>query len=234
MNFVKKAFTYLNIDDTTFLISLKYSKKFSPFNANVKIINKKQLTFNLSHYWIDIGEEIKIGLIQELIIKFLKLKKKTIYTELYSDFIQKLDKYTPVTNVDPILKESFTRINKKYFNNDLEMPNLCFGKNSTTQLGCYYFKSNKITISSILKQHPDLLDFVMYHELLHKKERFQKRNGKQIYHTKKFRELEKQFDNFDLINKELKKLVIKNKTKQKPRHPKTKIINKFFDNLFGL
>ena len=98
---------------------IKYSGKFRPFNSNIRISQNK-LTLNLSKSWRTIDSEIKIGLIQELLVKIFKEKKHTKNMDMYNTFIKKLHKFTPKTESDPILENSFHRINSKYFSNLIE------------------------------------------------------------------------------------------------------------------
>ncbi len=126
--------------------------------------------------------------------------------DLYNTFIKKLASVTPKTNVDPYLLDSFNRVNEKYFNGFIEMPNLVWGSASTTKLGSYDFKTDTITISSILKNKDELIDYVMYHEMLHKKHKFKSNQGRHLFHSTKFKHDEKQFENAQQIEKQLKKL----------------------------
>ena len=101
-------------------------------------------------------------------------------------------------------------INDKYFLGLIELPNLKFGKNSFTKLGSYSYASDTITISSALKHDFELLDYVMHHELLHKKHQFNSKNGRSYHHTALFRKKEKEFENAGLMEKRLGRLRLKN------------------------
>jgi predicted metal-dependent hydrolase len=196
---------------------VKYSGKFKPYNANVQLYNKK-LTFKLSKSWKNISREIQIGLVQELLLKILKKrlkskKKQTTNTQLYNFFMQKIHIAIPKTKSDPVLEESFKRVNNEYFLDLIEQPNLKWG-NGINKLGSYEFGTDTISISTTLEQHPSLLDYVMYHEMLHKKEKFYTKNGRSYHHTTNFRKKEKQFKDSDILEKELSKLVRKSKTKR--------------------
>ena len=48
-----------------------------------------------------------------------------------------------------------------------------------------------------------MLDHVMYHEILHKQVKFEAKNGRAKYHTKKFRELERAIFDHDEMEKKL-------------------------------
>lgn len=186
--------------------SLKYSRKFRPYNANVKM-RGSSLMFHLSREWKKISREIQMGLIQELMAKILKDKKKTMNIELYSLFIKNVHVAVPKTKTNEILEKSFNRINDTYFNGMIDKPNLQWGADSASKLGSYEYGSDTITISSIFKnESQDILDYVMHHEMLHKKFKFQSKNGRNLHHSSEFRKMESKFENKDLIEKEVSKI----------------------------
>lgn len=189
-------------------VEIKYSKKFSDFNANVRKTGNI-LRFHLSHEWKDISEDIQKGLLQYLATKMFKEKKSTMYIDMYHSFIAKLTDFTPVTNVDSFLKESFDRVNEKYFQGTMELPNLEFGQASIRTLGTYNFHTDTVRLSTVLKDDLEALDFVMYHELLHKQEKFEMKGHRTHSHTPKFRELERKFENFEAVEKRLQGLIRK-------------------------
>ena len=91
--------------------SLKYSRKFKLYNANVKM-HGNNLMFNLSKEWKKISKEIQIGLIQELMSKILRDRnKKTMNMELYNLFMKNVHLAVPKTKTDETLEKSFDRIN---------------------------------------------------------------------------------------------------------------------------
>ncbi|MDP3734239.1 MAG: hypothetical protein Q8R37_03340, partial [Nanoarchaeota archaeon] len=51
--------------------AMEYNRRLSHFNANVKL-EYNTLSVNLNLQWKDIDDEIKIGLIQHLLLKILK------------------------------------------------------------------------------------------------------------------------------------------------------------------
>jgi predicted metal-dependent hydrolase len=210
MNLIEESFKRLYPEKKfPYLSKIRYSGKFKSFNANIKL-RLNNLTLNLSKDWKTIDDEIKIGLIQELLIKLSKSKKNTKNMEMYNSFIKGLHKYIPKTQSDPLLESSFHRINEDYFSGLLEKPNLKFGKRSFTKLGSYEYASDTVTISSALEHDFELIDYVMYHELLHKKHQFRSKNGRSYHHTRLFREKEREFPNYELMEKRLKRLKIKN------------------------
>jgi len=214
MNIVQEAFQQLYPErELKQRTSVKYSGKFKPFNANVKH-SPIFLEFHLSRDWKTVSREIRIGLIQSLLVKIFKGQPNTGYQDLYISFIKNLSKYSKVTESDPILTYSFRRVNERYFNGLMDRPNLVWGKNSTSKLGSYEYQTNTISVSTIFKQGSDeLLDYIMYHELLHKKHKFYSKSGRSYHHTTAFKHEEKKFENLPIVEKELKNLCRKSKIK---------------------
>ena len=190
---------------------LKYSRKFKPYNANVKLYGNN-LTFHLSKNWRKISNEIQIGLVQELLTKILHDKRKTMNMELYNLFMKNVHLAVPKTKTDEILEASFNRVNDVYLNGMIDIPNLEWGNDSTSKLGCYTYGNDTITISTIFRNsRQELLDYVMYHEMLHKKFKFESRNGRTLHHSPEFKRMESKFENRDLIEKEISKLAGKHR-----------------------
>ncbi|MBW2982276.1 SprT-like domain-containing protein [Candidatus Woesearchaeota archaeon] len=217
MNIIQEAFQKIFPEKPmNYSVSIKYSGKFKPYNANVQI-NKftKHLEFKLSRTWKQVSREIKIGLIQSLLVKIFKQKASTMNIDLYNSFIKNLHISIPKTDSDPILLDSFNRVNQIYFFNSIEQPNLKWGSDSATKLGSYEYQTDTITISSIFKNtEQELLDYIVYHELLHKKHKFKTAGTRSYHHTKQFKKEEKKFKNSEEIEKKLKKLCRKTKIKR--------------------
>jgi len=210
---IQEAFQELYPDkELKYSVSLKYSKKFKPYNANVKRYGNN-LVFNLSRNWKTISREIQMGLIQELMVKILHDKnKKTMNMELYNSFLKNVHIAIPKTKTDEILEASFDRVNEAYLNGMIDIPNLEWGNDSTSKLGSYEYGSDTITISSIFRDsQQELLDYVMYHEMLHKKFKFQSRNGRNLHHSNEFKSMEARFENRDYVEKEIAKMARKHR-----------------------
>jgi hypothetical protein len=209
MELIKEAFSSLFPEkEFTYTARIKYSGKFRGFNANVRYTRPLNvLTFNLSKQWKNVSDEIKIGLLQSLMVKVFKTKKSTEQMEMYASFLRHVHIAIPKTATHPVLEESFLRVNAAYFDGLIEKPNLRFGKDSKRQLGCYEYGTDTITITALLTDAaPEMLDYVMYHELLHKKIKFFDRNGKSVHHTTEFRQKEKEFLGSAEIEQKLKRL----------------------------
>jgi len=209
---IKEAFEQLYPDkEPKHDFSLKYSRKFRPYNANVRLYNNN-LTFNLSREWKKINKDIQIGLIQELMGKILKNRKKTLNTDYYNIFMKHVHLAAPRIESDEYLLDSFYRVNDRYFYGMMDLTNLRWGTDSTSKLGSYEYGADTITISTIFKDSPqELLDYVVYHEMLHKKFKFQHKKSRNLHHSPEFKRMEKLFENADLMEKEISKLARKHK-----------------------
>lgn len=208
MNLAEEAFHLLYPEkqpERTF--SLKYSGKFSPYNANVRYTPYK-IEFGLSREWRSVSKEIQIGLLQNLMVKVFKDKRTTTNLDLYTLFMKNVHIAAPKTEFDPGLKEAFEKLNDIYFNGFLDMPNLAWGENSMTKLGCYIYGRDTIVISRVLqKAPPELMEVVLYHEMLHKKHKFNQKNGRSFHHTPEFKADERKFQDFDLVEQRLKEFL---------------------------
>ncbi len=202
---VREAFVllYSTCNVNSYKFSLTYSGRFKDYGANVKYCMNK-VDFSLSKKWKNVNKNIVIGLLHELFVKVFKAKNPStyFYIDLYNAFIRNAHIAAPKTKFEPLLEESFDRVNEKYFHNSIEKPNLIWGKNNRRKLGCYDFNTDTITISRIFKNKDFVfLDYVMYHEMLHKDIKFDSKKGKSRFHSKEFRRREKEFENAELIEK---------------------------------
>lgn len=189
--------------------SINFSGRFKSYNANMRICGKR-LEFNLSKSWKKINEEIVIGLIQSLLLKIFKDKRSTTNIDLYNLFIKKLHVSIPKTKSDPVLEESFNRVNEKYFYGLVEKPNLGWGSLSIRKLGSYDFQTDTITVSSVFRNSEImLLDYIMYHELLHKKYKFTSKNNRSMHHTSKFKQKEAEFEDYKKAELRIRSLTSK-------------------------
>lgn len=193
-------------------LSVRYSGRFKEFNANATYTNK-EVVFNLSKKWLEFSEDLRIGLIQSLAIKVFGKSASSFELDLYEKFVSNLPRYVKIDKRDEVLEDSFNRMNAKYFNNSLTRPNLVWGKDAFRKLGHYEHQSDTVLISNIFKSDLELLDFIMFHELLHKKFGLQKtKTGRVIHHSKDFLAEEKKYEDKD-IEKKLRFFVRKKKFK---------------------
>lgn len=214
MDIIEESFRTLYPDRTyDFDGKIKYSGKFSAFNANVKL-RGKSLTFCMSRNWREVSTEIKSGLIQTLMLKLFskgdKQKVRTTNIDLYNMFLKNVHLSIAKNDVDPLLSERFDLLNEKYFNGMLDKPNLVWGEKTYRKLGSYEYGKDTIMISGILQSAKmELIDYVLYHEMLHKKLKFNNSGIRSRYHTTEFKEMEGKFPNSKLLEEELAKLARK-------------------------
>ena len=215
MNLIQESFQRLFPEkQLNYKTVMEYNRRLSDFNANIKL-QYSTIYVNLNLQWKDIDDEIKIGLIQHLLLKIFKQKKNTSEIKLYNHFIKNIPILTPKTKNDPLLAESFERINELFFYGQMEKPNLTWGQQAFRKLASYNFHNDTVTVSTVFKDsNQKVLDYLMYHELLHKHHKFQNKNGRSRFHTKAFREAEKLFPEYEILEKEINQ-IIKSKRKRK-------------------
>ncbi len=209
MNLLEHAYQELYPDREARTLILSYSGRFKGYNANIRM-TRNEITVNASKQWRHVAPDIQKGLFQELLIRLFKIKKQTINMDLYNHFIRSLPNVAPKTQTHPVLEESFQRVNITFFNDMMEQPNLKLG-NGINRLGTYEYATDTITISQILLENKELMDYVMYHEMLHKKHQYKAKPGRHLHHSTQFKKDEARFPNAESLELELNKLVRKNK-----------------------
>ncbi len=199
--------------DWKYCAEVSYSNKFRPYNAYIRM-RATQITFALSKSWREVALDIQIGLLQTLMAKLWKKDSasRTINMDMYESFMKKIGEFTPKDNVDPLLKESFDRVNTSLLQNDLALANLVWGDVATTKLGHYEYATDTITISSVFKNAPKVfLDAVMHHEMLHKKHKFKSGKTRTRHHSAAFKYDERKFPQFEQVEKEMNRFVSQKK-----------------------
>ncbi len=108
------------------------------------------------------------------------------------------------------LTESFNRVNRDYFGEQISDPHLVWNNRLTVRkFGHYQWDTDTVMISRTLDQRhvPEfVVDYVMYHELLHKKLGTRLVNTRRIVHDGLFRKLEAKFARFEEAQEYLNKL----------------------------
>ena len=202
MNLIQESFQRLFPDkEFSYQSYFEYNRRLSDFNANIHF-DRKKISLHLNLQWKDIDDEIKIGLIQTLLLKVFKnphkdakgkaFKQKNKFStpniNLYNNFVRNIPTLTKKTKSDPVLADSFYRVNQQFFFNQIEKPNLTWGRDSKRKLASYNFHDDTVTVSTIFKDAKiEILDYLMYHEVLHKYHKFKHKNGRSFFHTKQFK-----------------------------------------------
>jgi hypothetical protein len=212
MQLVQEAFRELYPNNPIPVCTLHYSGKCKAYSAVLKYRLNHSIHVTLAKEWKDASDELQIGAIQALLARAFKkqlpVNQPTTHMELYQAFLKQVERFAPVTNIDPHLSESFDRMNAQFFENTLDKPNLCWGKKTVRKMGHYNYRTDTILISEILKPSQRLLDYVMYHEMLHKKHRYtESATGKKMHHTTAFYQDEQRYPQYQSIEKELHELI---------------------------
>jgi hypothetical protein len=108
------------------------------------------------------------------------------------------------------LKAAFQRVNRQYFRNQLAPPRLVWGQRlSRRKLGHYQPATDTVQVSRTL-DNPDVpgfvVDFIIYHELLHKHYGTQVSGGRRYSHTPDFKQAERRFTRFNEAQEFLNRL----------------------------
>lgn len=208
MDIVREAFnTIFPEKPYVYSAGINYSGKFKGYNANIRLNRfQKKIVLNLSRQWKTVSRDIQLGLVQHLLCRLFRERRSSTQIDIYNYFIKNIPMTVAKTESHPVLEASFRRINARFFNNCIEQPNLVIG-NGVTKLGAYDLGTDTVSISSILLEHQHLMDYVMYHELLHKKHQFKGNGLKRTFHSSQFRKDEKSYPDSAGLERELSRLV---------------------------
>lgn len=98
------------------------------------------------------------------------------------------------------LAASFQRVNQQYFAGAVQRPKLTWSRAFTGRIfGHYDFLHDRLMVSRTLDQATVpgfVVDFIMYHELLHKRHGVRWEAGRRIAHTPEFRADERRFEKY--------------------------------------
>jgi len=200
---IQQAFTEVYpTKQFNYTTEVTFSGKFKPYNARIRLRNN-HLHFSVSNEWKTVDEDITKGLVQSLLLRLFGGKQATLNIQLYNSFLKKLPSVTERKQSEPMLTESFQRVNEQYFFSTMDQPTLVWGQKSTRTLAHYNLHIDTITMSTIFTDAPiHLRDYVMYHEMLHKKHQFSG-SARRQFHTPAFRADERMFKNAEQCEKEL-------------------------------
>ncbi len=200
--------------------SVKAMIEFNNF-AGLYKIQKTGNTVNLTvnEGFINAPEEIWLALAKVSIFgkdkNISQLIRKFESSEEYSDVLLELDLVAQVLSENSQgqfydLDELFNKINHEYFKGILVKPRLTWSQFYTyRKFGHYERARDRVAISLTLDnaripQH--VIEFVLYHELLHKYHGVKWVNGKRMVHSPEFRREEKKFKWYKDASNWLKKL----------------------------
>lgn len=119
-------------------------------------------------------------------------------------------------SLDPIgrvrdLDAVFTYVNSFYFRDELQYPTLAWSNESPrTRLGFYFSPLNMLVANKVLDSERVpryVLEFVMYHELLHHAMSGNAPVRRRVHHDRAFRDRERLFSHYEDAEQWLRKLV---------------------------
>ena len=134
-----------------------------------------------------------------------KVKKYSV-SEAYTEVLFQLD---AIANIEAEiarghcydLDELFAKVNKEYFQGEMAKPRLTWNRAFTKRCFGYYERSrDRVVISQTLDDSrvpKFVVEYVLYHELLHKKHGEKWQGGRRAVHTQKFRRDELKFAQYN-------------------------------------
>mgnify|MGYP006299945715 FL=1 len=111
------------------------------------------------------------------------------------------------------LETVFSRVNQQYFEGQISKPHLVWSSSPTRRkYGHYQQDTRTVMISSSLdhpQTPPEVLDYVMYHELLHIRVGVTRTNQRRIVHSAEFKKRERAFADYTFAKAYLNRLSFK-------------------------
>jgi predicted metal-dependent hydrolase len=202
--------------------SKKIEAQFYPYRSLRHTIkwNHKFISLRISQYLSNAPINIMENLAIILLAKVYKIKPdKSIkdsyrnYTESISNILPERRRRIPKDYFSQgkyyNLKNIFDILNLKYFSNKLSVKYLGWSKyKSYTRLGYYDKEKELLVISNIFdsKKVPDcVIEYLVYHEMLHILIPTTTENGRRKIHPPNFRQLERNFPEYSKIQNWIKK-----------------------------
>ena len=178
--------------------------------------NKNQMLVKLPVPMICFDEGT-MHLLAEWIFKKVNSRKQIIAATLsdsYQEILSELDILGGIVErsegLHHNLAQSFDRVNCTYFNGNMSRPSLAWGNTFTyRKFGHYDQIHDKVVVSMSMdrKDVPEYaIDFIVYHELLHKKLGDRWGNVRRLSHSSEFYRLEKLFKKYSESKAILSKL----------------------------
>lgn len=214
----------------------KVEVEFYPYvnvNSRIKSSNgvvSVRIAELLNNAPLEIYKALAYILVAKLLGKKVPANARKVYREFLSkeDFQEKAIKHkrktgrkiitSPQGNVYD-LENIFGKLNLIYFQNEIEKPEISWSQRRTyRRLGHHDPVHNAIIISKSLdeKTVPKfVVEYVVYHEMLHIKHPVYQKNGRRCVHTPEFKRDEEKFPYFDDAEKWIDKNALKIKRKVK-------------------
>ncbi len=200
--------------------------EFYPY-ANIKHSIRKRngrIYIRVSDVFTDAPEEVLLSLGKMLLAKLNKERISQRDRFIYNQYInneslqekaskmlsKRKRKVKILKGYYRSLDESFERVNREYFNGSMQKPVLTWSsRRAKRTLGRYDPERDIVSISRVLdsRKIPEaLLDFIVYHELLHKKHGVKLKGNRRRVHTPEFRKDEKKFRDYQKMKELMEKV----------------------------
>jgi hypothetical protein len=179
-------------------------------------------TLIISESFIQSSDEVLKAVLQNTLLKRTTIANQLIHkfglSEECSGILLELDLIAQIASETAQgsiynLNELFHNINRQYFAGKMPQPRLTWSSIlSHRKLGHYERTRDRIVISQTLdhKNIPQyLVEFILYHELLHKHHGIRWMNGKCMIHTSEFKRSERKFQQFNEVEAFLKGKTLK-------------------------
>ena len=233
-NFYKGTFQIFDAERKFSEIQINFYPYIS-INHTIRVRNGK-VFLRIAEIFRDAPAEAQKALAFILVAKLLRKKIPPQVSDIYRSFVQKPEIQAKATENKRRrerkiistakgevydLDEIFNRLNQTYFQNSISKPTLTWSQRKTFRiLGHHDSTHETIVISKSLddKKVPlFVVEFIVFHEMLHVYHPTVHRNNRRYNHTRQFRTDEKKFAHFEEAEKWIEQNVknLKRKAKRK-------------------
>lgn len=193
--------------------SKKINAQFHPYRSMRHTLewNHKFIHLKISQYLSDAPKNIIESLAILLLAKVYKVKPAKSVKESYQNYVESINEKLPIRKkISPKgyefqgkyydLRYLFNSLNNDYFDNKLAVNFLGWSKNkSYTRLGYYDRERDLLVVSKIFdskKVPANVVEYLIYHEMLHILIPTTTKNGRRKIHSPQFKKLEREFPDY--------------------------------------
>jgi predicted metal-dependent hydrolase len=191
--------------------------EFYPYSSIKHTIRKRNghISMRISDLFIDAPPAVLLAIGRILLAKLNKKRVPKKDKKIYDEYLGSRTLQQGVSRVLPgrkrslaiiygrhhNLHDSFGRVNKTYFQDTMEKPLLTWSpRKAKRTLGKYDPDRDAVIVSRMLDSPvipEEFIDFIMYHELLHKKHGILVRGARRQVHTRAFKKDEQKFSTYE-------------------------------------
>ena len=198
--------------------------------------NGSGIEFVISDYMIDAPEDVMLSLANYLVDRSLHGSVNRTHEDRYLDYVHSKEFWSRnrsmyLSRSKNLILESkgachdlgtvFDYVNSNYFDSRIEVPVLAWTKESPrSRVGYYFGAIGLLAVNKVLdtKAVPRfVLEFVMYHELLHHVDSISGRPVRRVRHTREFRAQERRFSSYVEAEQWLSRIVREQGSKNRSR-----------------